>query len=397
LGELAENGEHLDAIYVSHIDQDHISGVLQLLEDMLEWKVYDYHQAEGNGEVQEPEFPRLPMAHGIWHNAFRDLIAENQGEIEELLAAAAPALYGTGVGLLVHAAHEMENIEQSIPEALRVSALVRPNLLDIPLNSPPGRSDPGQLMLMEEPNQPFSVGSLQFQLIGPSQEQLERLREGWNEWLLENRDRTGEIRAEIQRRVAEFASGTLEESPFDLHRWNGVPSHDEVTVPNTASMMFLVEEDGTTVLLTGDSHQDMILEGLAEVGALVGDGHIHVDVLKVPHHGSEHNVDENFCQRVSADHYIFCGNGSHGNPEPETIQMYYDSRCGPAEVRSLSPEADDRDFQFWFSTASDFVSNSHGNRANLQQTEDLLSRLLEESGGRMHVHYNKGDSISLDL
>jgi hypothetical protein len=32
-------------------------------------------------------------------------------------------------------------------------------------------------------------------------------------------------------------------------------------------------------------------------------------ILKVQHHGSENNMDDALAERVSADHYVFCGNG----------------------------------------------------------------------------------------
>ena len=184
LGQLHAAGEELDAVYVSHIDQDHISGVLQLLEDLLEWRVFEHHDSQpGTTTVRRPNFPRPPEVRGIWHNAFRDLITRNRGAIEDLMAAAIPVFYGSNIKEAVHTAYEMENIVASIPEALKVSRLVKADLLDIPLNRPPGRPDPGQLLLIEEPNDPISIGSMQFQLIGPTKKQLRRLRKGWNNWL----------------------------------------------------------------------------------------------------------------------------------------------------------------------------------------------------------------------
>jgi hypothetical protein len=68
-----------------------------------------------------------------------------------------------------------------------------------------------------------------------------------------------------------------------------------------------------------------------------------VDVLKIQHHGSENNLDEQFARTVSADHYVFCGNGSHGNPETDVIDLCSSPVWRPS-VRALAPQAHDRDF-----------------------------------------------------
>jgi hypothetical protein len=82
------------------------------------------------------------------------------------------------------------------------------------------------------------------------------------------------------------------------------------------------------MLLTGDARGDKIIEGLQLVGLLGGDDNstIHVDLLKVPHHGSSNNLERNFFKRITADHYVFSGNGEHGNPEREALEMLYDAR-----------------------------------------------------------------------
>ena len=53
---------------------------------------------------------------------------------------------------------------------------------------------------------------------------------------------------------------------------------------------------------------------------------MHVDVLKVPHHGSANNLEHDFFERITADHYVFSGNGEHGNPERESLEMLFDAR-----------------------------------------------------------------------
>ena len=53
-----------------------------------------------------------------------------------------------------------------------------------------------------------------------------------------------------------------------MRDWEGIPDYKGVTVPNIASLMFMVEEDGKRLLLTGDGQQDFILAGLKRTGFL---------------------------------------------------------------------------------------------------------------------------------
>jgi hypothetical protein len=52
------------------------------------------------------------------------------------------------------------------------------------------------------------------------------------------------------------------------------------------------------------------------------DGKIHVDLLKLPHHGSIRNVDDPFFERIQADHYVVSSDGDRfNNPDLETLEM----------------------------------------------------------------------------
>lgn len=100
----------------------------------------------------------------------------------------------------------------------------------------------------------------------------------------------------------------------------------DTSVPNLSSVVLLAEVKGKRMLLTGDARGDRILEGLELVGALPPGGRLHVDVLKMPHHGSDRNMAPVFLERIHADHYVFSGDGEHGNPEREVMAMLQDAR-----------------------------------------------------------------------
>jgi hypothetical protein len=82
------------------------------------------------------------------------------------------------------------------------------------------------------------------------------------------------------------------------------------------------------MLLTGDANGKFVLSGLEAAGLLEEGGSMHVDVLKLPHHGSIRNVDVPFFERIRADHYVASADGSFGNPDPPTLQMIADVRQG---------------------------------------------------------------------
>ena len=90
------------------------------------------------------------------------------------------------------------------------------------------------------------------------------------------------------------------------------------------------------MIRNGDGHWADILKGLEHHGKLSAQGDIHVNVLKVQHHGSEHNLNAKFCQAVIADDYIICGNGAHENPDLDVLQTVVDSRLGTPAKRSQS-------------------------------------------------------------
>jgi beta-lactamase superfamily II metal-dependent hydrolase len=73
-------------------------------------------------------------------------------------------------------------------------------------------------------------------------------------------------------------------------------------------------------LLTGDGRGDHLLQGLERAGLLSPEGTLHVDLLKVPHHGSDRNVTKEFFETVTADIYVVSANGKHDNPDLITLK-----------------------------------------------------------------------------
>jgi hypothetical protein len=159
-------------------------------------------------------------------------------------------------------------------------------------------------------------------VIGPFAADVTKLRAEWKAWL----ETHGEAVLAIQQRAAadeeSMGSSALAWPASQLIALgNELGARSKVTTPNLASIMLLAEEGGRRVLLTGDGHWQDILHGLERRGKLDPAGKLHVEVLKVQHHGSEHNIEQQFCDAITADHYVFCANGEHANPDLRVVSL----------------------------------------------------------------------------
>ncbi len=382
LGALAVAGHALDLVYVSHIDQDHISGVLRMMDDLVAWRVHDFQVAHGNPGHRAPKSPRPPEVRALWNNAFHAQLGRNARKVENLLAASAAVLSGAEDPRVQAVAQRHQDLSNSIPEALQLSRRIAPAQLGIPLNAPFG----GKLaMIRAGQTGPVAVGQLQAFVLAPFAEDLEKLKKEWNRWLRANAETVSTIR----RRAREDEDLLGNEVVRLLARLTAeaavLGERKHVTAPNLASLMLLVEEGGRSVLLTGDGHSSDILKGLAHHGKLDGAGRIHVEVLKVQHHGAEHNIDEPFCRAVTADHYVFCGNGSDENPNLDVVDTLVTARL------AASP----RPFKLWFNSSSG-VEGSPARLAHMAQVEQLVSsRRASAPSGRLAAFFLRDSSFDL--
>jgi len=394
LAALAMDGVELDLVCVSHIDQDHIAGILRMMDDTLDWRVYDFQRSQGNAHFPKPDSPRPPTVRALWHNSFSDITGENSGPIEDQLVANLRLLHLSDLILpeeIAHHADAATDLVNSIREGILLSKRIGPDQLGIPVNQPAGG---GVLLAPGAAGAPLQVGGLAFFVLGPFAEDLAALRTEWNAWLDENLEALETIRRQAEEDADNLPmdEGQLVLSSL-LALAHELGDRGMVTTPNLASLMLLLESDGHSLLLTGDGHADDILRGLQAQAKLDAQGRIHVDLLKVQHHGSEHNLHAAFCQQVTADHYLFCANGAHENPDLRVVELIIDSRLGPDAT------GPDRPFWFWF-TSSPQLEASEARRRHLEQVRQLVDQAARRSGSPRRLRYRfltRGSSLSIEL
>lgn len=377
LQELRAAGEPLDVVLVSHVDADHITGILGLMRDLGDWAVFDYQHDEGeNPDFPEPRAPRPPEVRALWHNSWHAQVGELEGPIAALAlqvaqatamdaATAAAAPGPTRVAL-----DDLSGLAESIADGIQLTRLTEERT---PLER--NKGFPHHLVLLRDRPHRRRLGSTRLTVIGPTERHLEDFRDEWRSWLEKKgvpltSGRTQAVRPETGSGRSLALGGrppvTIEEAAQIIEK----AGSNHVTPPNRASITVLAEEDGRSVLLTGDAAEEELIDGLEAVGKLggaAGRESFHCTVLKVQHHGAGHNLSREFAERVIADHYVFSGNGAHDNPEPSVIATIVGSR-----------PADAGPYTFWFTasaTRENTPSRQKAMAAALKEADEAAERV----------------------
>ena len=265
LVQIANDGGRLERVILSHVDGDHIVGLLSLFSEL-----------RANA---------APIAvDGLWHNSFAKTIDDGPnniaGRVQTMLANVA------GANMVMGATTDEIN---TIPQGnkLRQDALV----LGMPFND--GVS--GELVSLDTAPGPLTWGNLTVTVVGPTKVNLDNLKAQWLAWL--------------DTHEGPLSTG----DPF-------LAAMADESKPNLSSIMLHIKDDtGKTALFTGDGRGDHLLQGLGQANLLSSTGKLHVNLFKLPHHGSDRNVTKTFFKKVTADEYIASANGKDGNPDYSTL------------------------------------------------------------------------------
>lgn len=252
------NAVPLELLVVTHIDRDHICGVLPLLRAK----------------------PPLIAPNDIWFNGRHHLEEDVLGSKD-----------GEALGELL--------VKQKFPwnAAFGHSAVVVPDAGGLPV---------------------LPVGGAKLTLLSPYRDALHALAREWDDTLghwdeepteivgagaepddiLGKRPPLASIDADCVRELAE------------------VPFEEDDTKPNGSSIAFLFEYDGKRLLFAADAHPSAVLRSLERLS----DSSVKLDAFKLSHHGSMNNLSPELLKKVSCPWYLVSSNGgSYGHPHPETM------------------------------------------------------------------------------
>ena len=206
LAEIRDAGEELELLVLTHIDADHIEGVLAMAKD--------------------PELPLAPKR--VWYNGY-----DQMGRIQAF----------------------------SIPQGDEYSKLIAER--GWPLN--PG-FDGGTVRVEAKPA-PFDVAGLTITLLSPDAAKLAAMRQAWAAWRTAQDAKRSSAEATpggVQRMGRERMPDVLDVNAL------AAPTPTDPEPPNGSSIAFIAEWDGRSVLLGGDAHPDLLASSLAPLAAAAG-------------------------------------------------------------------------------------------------------------------------------
>jgi beta-lactamase superfamily II metal-dependent hydrolase len=263
LQNLQERDRIFDLVVVTHIDRDHIEGVLELLSE------------------PKPDY----VIKDIWFNGYQHLPCN---EKEEYFGA-------------VQGEKLTDRILQS---KLPWNKKFQGKAIFVP--------DTGRL-----PAKRLS-GGMKLTVLSPTLKGLSDLQPTWDEELRDNNLDPHHI---LEPNDTEISAD--EEETFggvDLPNVDALADKEfisEITPANTSSIALMVEFCGKRVLLAGDADPDVLLSSLKRFSPTQS---TRLDVFKISHHGSQYQTNKDLLQVVNCPVFVFSTNGSiYKHPDQEAV------------------------------------------------------------------------------
>jgi hypothetical protein len=176
---------------------------------------------------------------------------------------------------------------------------------------------PGPAVMAEglEPPTLKLPGGMQLTLLSPGPAQLKRLAKDWRQVRLDLQKK-----AMLGRRDPPAPVKDLEN--FDLRSLAEKPVKRDPSAANGSSIALLAEFAGRSVLLTGDAHADVLVKSIGELQRARGCSgqRLKIDALKLSHHGSANATTIPLLEAIECKNYLVSTNGKHFyHPDRESI------------------------------------------------------------------------------
>ncbi len=297
----SEEGKKISHLIVTHIDSDHISGIVKLLDKNINSKIINIEN--------------------IWHNSYRHIkdLSDNlnlesfDGKTD--LTALSVKSYLKEV---IEGRHEI-----SAEQGSALSALILKG--NYKWNSEFG----GKAVTINNLDVISVDDKTTIRILSPNNDKLSKLKKLWNKELYKkgyniskddtNYDDAFEFLLAQEKEKKVLLKKDISGGDIDIAKLSNVEVTEDTSATNGSSIAFVIEKDDKKLLFLADSHPSVILESL-KTHYSEEEFPIEFDVIKLSHHGSITNTSKELLEIIDSKNYIISSDGSKfGHPDIETI------------------------------------------------------------------------------
>jgi beta-lactamase superfamily II metal-dependent hydrolase len=268
---LSEAERTFELFIVTHIDTDHIGGVLKLLSDL----------------------PAGTTFTEVWFNERRHL----EAVAESTLGAVDGEILGSF----------LDTLEQA--QACRWNRRFAPGPAFVPDRDGPPPS-------FELP------GDMKITLLSPDAHQVDVLKTAWAKELAEKNldpnapDYADQLSEMMHKKGVQPPSVLGDEDTATVEELADQPFVQDDSPANGSTIAILAEHGGRSALLTGDALPTVVLDSVRRLLIDRGQPTLIVDAVKLPHHGSKNNINDDLLGTLISPRWLFSTNGmQHHHPD----------------------------------------------------------------------------------
>ena len=302
--QIKEEGKGIGLLVVTHIDNDHIGGIIELLKE--------------NGSFAESKIIKIQ---NIWHNSYRHLQFHKGLETGEAEKQILKKIIAQGVS------QEMRQFSEGKKE---VSALQGTSLAALILQGGYNWNLQFFGKAVKKQQEKIRLGdACTIEVLLPGQEELERLAKKWKYELKRSRisfqfseDKLFDDAYEYYYRfLAQENNGEKKQISARIKECENIKEIEKLaerqgrtdsSKTNAASISLLLEYRGKRILLLADNMAGKIMENGKVSGIF--------DAIKLPHHGSVRNISDEFLTNCVTEKYLISTSSEkYGHPDIETL------------------------------------------------------------------------------
>jgi len=258
--ELDKKKQRVDLLIVTHIDDDHIAGIIKL-----------YRDKKINTSIIDK----------IWFNS-GNLISSKLDQIEMSNRE-------------FHLNSDHSSKKMSVRQGITLEGVLEETSVwhkDL-ISS-------GQL---------HNLDGITLSILSPDTETLKELNTKWD--------------SEMEKLITKRANNKKMSSTTDYHKTINELSNEEFeedsSLFNKSSIAFLLEHENCKLLMLGDSHPSIIASSLRKLG-YSEKNKLKLDLMKISHHASKKNTSPELLKLLDCEKFIISSDGSkHGLPNKQSL------------------------------------------------------------------------------